>query len=182
MMSGTHDITADLQQSGGWNLDASQIEKNIISTSKRLSQNFVQELEQPAPIEQNFDDEIEESIIEEEIPEQRHNWEPPTPLITSKTKQKGKMNLFMMQPPKKLIEPIPEKEEMPQFIKREHQFSNIYINDGPQKQSRLSLKKINGDDGLLSAMEDIENFSIRHKEDSRQYEGFEIIDPMDIVE
>ena len=91
-------------------------------------------------------------------------------MITSKTKQKGKMNLFMMQPPKKLIEPIPEKEEMPQFIKREHQFSNIYINDGPQKQSRLSLKKINGDDGLLSAMEDIENFSIRHKEDSRQYE------------
>lgn len=37
MMSGTHDITADLQQSGGWNLDASQIEKNIIQSSKRLS-------------------------------------------------------------------------------------------------------------------------------------------------
>lgn len=45
------------------------------------------------------------------------------------------------------------------------------------------MKKINGDDGLLSAMEDIENFSIRHKEqESRQYEGFEIIDPMDIVD
>ena len=42
---------------------------------------------------------IEESIIEEDIamPE---NQSPTTPLITSKTKGKGKLNLFQMKPPK----------------------------------------------------------------------------------
>ena len=47
------------------------------------------------------DNEIEESIIEEEINmAENHQSSPTTPLITSKTKGKGKLNLFKMKPPK----------------------------------------------------------------------------------
>lgn len=42
---------------------------------------------------------IEESIIEEDI-NMHENQSPTTPLITSKTKGKGKLNLFKMKPPK----------------------------------------------------------------------------------
>ena len=50
-------------------------------------------------IEQNND--IEESIIEEDIVTNSQIMQSPSsPLITSKTKQKGKMGLFMMKPPK----------------------------------------------------------------------------------
>ena len=42
---------------------------------------------------------IEESIIEEDIIMNEHQ-SPTTPLITSKTKGKGKLNLFQMKPPK----------------------------------------------------------------------------------
>ena len=42
---------------------------------------------------------IEESIIEEDI-NVNENQSPSTPLITSKTKGKGKLNLFKMKPPK----------------------------------------------------------------------------------
>ena len=52
-------------------------------------------------------DEIEESIIEEEIETGGHNTQgrtgaqsPASPLINSRTKGKGKLDLFMMRPPK----------------------------------------------------------------------------------
>ena len=114
LMSGHHDFASNdfqLQSGGNWNMDANQIEKNLKSTSKSRgfsqtkNQNFVvqqnqaQELNVPNLTNQK-NEEIEESIIEEDIQSQRGHQSPASPLINSRTKPKGKLNLFKLNPPK----------------------------------------------------------------------------------
>lgn len=155
LASGHHDfIPSDFQvlsngkQTGGnWNLDASQIEKNLKSTVKSKqgfapkknlngtpgsgaaqNQNYMLNLSQEdsapyvpragskyievhnhedlKPAKNMASDEIEESIIEEDIDvgagPTAHSpaRSPASPLINSRTKGKGKLDLFMMRPPK----------------------------------------------------------------------------------
>ena len=67
---------------------------------------------EPEPLEEHKN-EIEESIIEEEIASNQVP-RPATPLITSKTKGKGKMALQMMKPPKPMVrQNSPSKEKVP---------------------------------------------------------------------
>ncbi len=77
--------------------------------------------------ERNPDEEIEESIIEEDIPgqngrdeEEDKAWQPNSPLITSKTKMKAKANLFMMKPPKPTHHRQGSKEEQNNSIIEEN--------------------------------------------------------------
>lgn len=97
-MSGHHDFTQNdfnLQNSGEIGIDPR-------TTSKHKQPNFTlgSTIEVEARKLQD-DNQIEESIIEEEINHQTAG--PPSPLLHSKNKGKAKLDLKMMKPPKPLM-------------------------------------------------------------------------------
>lgn len=69
---------------------------NFVLQQRRTSNENTQEVE----LNMNLNNEIEESIIEEDIQTSHAVGSPASPLINSKTKGKSKMPLLMMKPPK----------------------------------------------------------------------------------